>query len=218
MATSSSNIVNNKRKTGNYTGKPRIFGVYIKSLLTTKMPLKITEVGKNVKQNLEKKIIGKMEGRCIADGYIKANSVEIASYSSGKIVGDLVEFTVVFDCKICHPVEGMLINAKANTITKAGIHAEVEDEDGNIPITVFVARDHHHVDAHFSSIKEGATIHVKVIGVRYELNDPYISVIAKLMPKEKEQVRGPKGGNNALDLENVRIQIFENDDSDNDLN
>ena len=203
-------------------GKPRTFGVYIKSMLTTKMPLKITEVGKNVKQNLEKRIVAKMEGRCIADGYIKSNSVEIASYSSGRIIGDLVEFVVVFECKVCHPVEGMLMTARAKTITKAGIHAEVEDEDGNVPVTVFVARDHHPLDSYFNNIKEGAQIQIKVIGVRYELNDPYISVIAKLMePKSNDSTRFRGGssssrGNIHISMSEIESNIVEADEDDED--
>ena len=187
------------------TGKSRTFSVYTKALLTIKMPLKITDVGKNVKQNLEKKIVAKMEGRCIADGYIKSNSVNIVSYSSGRIVGDLVEFVVLFECKVCYPVEGMLMTARTKTITKAGIHAEVEDEDGNVPVTIFVARDHHPVDSYFSNIKEGVQIQIKVIGVRYELNDPYISVIAKLIePKRIDQQRNRGGGG-----DNISISITE---------
>lgn len=193
-------------------GESKTYGIYIKSLLTTKMPLKITEVGRGVKQNLEQKIVAKMEGRCIADGYVKSNSVNIISYSSGNIRGDLVEFTVVFECKVCLPVEGMLIDATAKTITKAGIHAEVEDEDGNIPIIIFIARDHHIENAYFNNVKENAKINVKVIGIRYELNDPYISVIAKLMD-------GHRGGGSTIPPlqvtnDNIQISIQELDEND----
>ena len=93
----------------------------------------------------------------------------------------MIEFQVVFECLICQPVEGMLIDCKVKTITKAGIHAEVIDNEGNIPLTIFVARDHHISDKFFSNIKDNATIKVSTIGTRFELNDPYISVIAKLV-------------------------------------
>ena len=86
---------------------------------------------------------------------------------------------------ISHPVEGMLIEAICKTVTKAGIHAQVIDEDGNMPITVFVAKDHHHIDQLFNSVGENDKITVNVIGTRYELNDPYICVISKLVSTEK---------------------------------
>jgi hypothetical protein len=83
----------------------------------------------------------------------------------------------------------MLIECKSKTITKAGIHAEVLDDE-TVPVTVFVARDHHNMDRHFQTIKENMTIYVRVIGIRYELNDPYICVIGKLMNRPPEKKKG----------------------------
>jgi hypothetical protein len=45
----------------------KIYGVYIRSILNQKVILSITEIGKNVKQNLEQKIVSKNEGRCISE-------------------------------------------------------------------------------------------------------------------------------------------------------
>ena len=181
-----------------HKGGPRkIYGVYMRSLLTYKITLSITEIGKNVKQNLEKKLVSKNEGKCIVEGFVKPNSVKIISYSSGKVMGDRVEFTTVFECMISCPVEGMIIESSAKTITKAGIHAQVEDEDGTIPITVFIARDHHHLDAEFNVIKEGDKVTVKVIGIRYELNDPHICIIARL---DNTRMHKDKRGGGAPDI------------------
>jgi DNA-directed RNA polymerase subunit E'/Rpb7 len=163
----------------------KIYGVYIKSLLNIKVVLSIKEVGKNIKQNLEKKIVAQIEGKCTESGYIQPNSVKIMSYSSGNVISDLIEFHAIYECMISHPVEGMLIEAICKTVTKAGIHAQVIDEDGNMPITVFVAKDHHHIDQLFNSVGENDKITVNVIGTRYELNDPYICVISKLVSTEK---------------------------------
>jgi DNA-directed RNA polymerase subunit E'/Rpb7 len=165
----------------------KIFGVYTKSLLDTKVTLSITEIGQNIKKNLEAKIISKIAGKCINEGYIKppsdrdTNAIKVISYSSGSILGDIVEFHVVFECMICLPVEGMLIECVCKTVTKAGIHAEVVDPDGNRPVTIFVARDHHDRDTQFSTVKEGMKVLVRVIGIRFELNDLYICAIAKLL-------------------------------------
>jgi DNA-directed RNA polymerase subunit E'/Rpb7 len=167
-----------------YTNKgkedKKIYGVYIQEMLTMKVFLSITEVGQNIKQNLERWISRNTEGRCIPEGFIKPNSVKIINYSSGTVNGDKVEFQTVFECMVCHPVEGMLIECDVKTITKAGIHAEVNDGSGVVPVVVFVARDHHFTNKHFADIRENSKITVKVIGVRYELNDPYICVIAQL--------------------------------------
>ena len=161
--------------------EPKIYGVFIPSVLTSKVSLSICEVGRNVKQNLERVISSRTENKCIAEGFIKPNSIQVISYSSGTVNGDSIEFQTVFECKICNPVEGMIIECVAKTITKAGVHAEVVDEQGVVPLTVFIARDHHASDKLFASVKEDAKITVRVIGTRFELNDPYICVIGKIV-------------------------------------
>jgi len=168
----------------NKQANKKIYGVFSPAVLTQKVLLSITEIGKNVKQNLEQDISYRVTGKCIAEGIVKPNSVRILNYSSGSIRKDRVEFQVMFECMICHPVEEMLIECNAKTITKAGIHAEVVDDDGTVPVTVFIARDHHFTDARFAKVIENDKLLVNVIGVRFELNDPYICVIAKLVEQK----------------------------------
>lgn len=167
-------------------GEQKIFGVYVQEMLTMKVFLSITEVGQNIKQNLERWISKNTEGRCIPEGFIKPNSVKVVSYSSGTVNGDKIEFQTIFECMVCHPVEGMPIECNVKTITKAGVHAEVNDDSGIVPVVVFVARDHHFTDKAFANIKENSKILTKVVGVRFELNDPYICVIAKLTESQQD--------------------------------
>jgi len=179
--------LNRNQGRGHGQGQERkVYGVYIKSALEMKVILSINEIGKNVKQNLERKIVSQIEGKCIADGFIQPNSVRIINYSSGNVLSDLIEFHAVYECMISHPVEGMIMEAKCKTLTKAGIHAQVIDEDGNIPVTVFIARDHHQMNNMFNSVTEDSKITVRVIGTRFELNDPYICVIAKLISSSSD--------------------------------
>jgi DNA-directed RNA polymerase subunit E'/Rpb7 len=170
----------------------KIYGVYIKSILNKKVVLSITEIGSNTKKILEEKITYGVEGKCIAEGFIRPGSVRVISYSSPIIHGDDVEFHTVFECMICHPVEGMKIECVSKTITKAGIHAEVVDMNEVVPVVVFIARDHHNTDKYFNTVKENMDIVIKVIGVRYELNDPYICVIGQLIEKTIIQVKKPR--------------------------
>lgn len=169
------------KKTTQTKGCPdEIFAPYVKSILDKKVCLSITEIGKNVKQNLEQKIQAEITGKCINEGYIKPGTISIRQYSCGNVNSDFVEFKVIFECMACLPVEGMCVECICKTITKAGIHAQVIDNDGNMPITMFIARDHHHLDKRFSEIHEGDKIISKVIGVRFELHDKFICTIGNL--------------------------------------
>jgi DNA-directed RNA polymerase subunit E'/Rpb7 len=161
--------------------KKNEYDVYIKSLLTKKITLKITEIGKNVKANLTKKIVNSIEGKCIIEGFIRPSTVNIVSYSPGLIKDDHVEFQVVYMCLVCNPVKDLEILCVVRNVTKAGIHAHVVDEDENVPITVFIARDHHNMNPHFDTIKEADSVKAKIIGTRFELNDTSITAIASLI-------------------------------------
>jgi DNA-directed RNA polymerase subunit E'/Rpb7 len=155
--------------------------LFSKSIITRQVDLPIVNVGKNIMQTFSSVIKNKYEGRCSIEGYIKSGSVNIISYSAGKQSGDNVSFTVVFDCEVCTPVEGMFINCIASNITKAGIRAHAKETPS--PVVIFIARDHYYDSDKFNSIKEGDTILAKVIGSRYELYDSQISVIAEISNK-----------------------------------
>lgn len=199
--------------------------VYAKSILSKKIHLLITETGENVKENIESKITSSVEGKCIAEGFIKPGTVRLVSYSCGIVNNENIEFQTIFECMICHPVEGMTVDCVSKTITKAGIHAQVVDSDGTIPVTVFIARDHHNMNRQFNSIKENANVTVKVTGVRYELNDPYICVLGKLLESVKPKLKiGGKanvemvvGGDDAIEddaIEDVDADAIEDADDE----
>jgi DNA-directed RNA polymerase subunit E'/Rpb7 len=155
--------------------------IYSKGVLTRTCALSLDEVGRNIKEILETKLRREIEGKCSKDGYIKDGSLQVITYSSGKIIdGSTIKFEVVIEVLVAFPVEGMLINARADNITKAGIKASIPDEDPS-PLVIFISRDHFHGDDYFRSVEEGANIIVRVIGQRFELNDPFISVIGELV-------------------------------------
>ena len=163
----------------------KIQTVYSRCLLTRKIILPITAIGKNLKETIEENLKITFEGKCVVEGYIKPDSSKIITYSSGIIErGNTILFEVVFECDVCFPVEGMIISCVAKNITKAGIRAESATEFPS-PVVVFIAKDHHYNMSHFAEIQEGDKINARVIGQRFELNDKYISIIGELI-KEKE--------------------------------
>jgi DNA-directed RNA polymerase subunit E'/Rpb7 len=163
----------------------RTQSIYSRCLITRKIVLPITTLGKNLKETIEENVKFNFEGKCAVEGYIKIGSTQIITHSSGVIVrGNSISFEVVFECDICFPVEGMLVSCVAKNITKAGIRAE-SATDIPSPIIVFIAKDHHYNSLLFSEVQEGDKIKVRIIGQRFELNDKYISIIGEII-KEKD--------------------------------
>ena len=164
--------------------------VYSRSLITESLLLPMTAVGSQLKQTLERTIISMVEGKCIVEGYVKPGSVKIITYSSGVIKGDKILFEMVYECEVCFPVAGMLINCIAKNITKAGIRAESSDAEPS-PFVLFVARDHYFANDYFNTIQENDKFIARVIAQRFELNDKYISIIAEIIPP-KDQMKKTK--------------------------
>jgi len=163
------------------------YSVYARNMISIKIHLMMSEVGDSTKRNLERKIVHRTEGKCIPEGFVRPDSVKIVSYSSGVVKMNLIEFQVVFECLICNPVEGQVVECTTKSITKAGVHAEVMTDGRFIPMKIFLARDHNYSNRTFGNIKENDTISVRIIGKRFELNDPYIVAIASLVESGKDR-------------------------------
>jgi len=165
--------------------------IYSRSLLTRKVVLPITCIGKNLDEVMEEYIRNTFEGKCVVEGFVKPNSSKIIRYSSGIIErGSNIVFELVFECDICFPVEGMTISCTVKNNVKAGIRAE-SATDVPSPFVVFVAKDHHFASQQFNELQIGDIITVRVIGQRFELNDKAVSIIGELV-KEKEYIPKPK--------------------------
>ena len=155
-------------------------GIFMKNVLSRRVILPFHVVGSNIRENIKTKLETNLYNKCTKEGYIRNNSIVILSYSSGVIESDNVIFDVMFECDICHPVEGQLIKCQVKNITRAGIRAIYNTKDIKSPITIFVARDHHYNNEEFSKITDEQDITIQVIGIRYELNDETISVLGEL--------------------------------------
>jgi DNA-directed RNA polymerase subunit E'/Rpb7 len=126
-----------------------------------------------------------LEGKCVEEGYIQKHSIEIVTESCGVVKGHQILIQVVFKCSVANPSPGQVLNCIVETNTRAGIKARLQSDES--PFIVFLARDHH-LTPEFSDIKEHEKIKVTVLGQRFEVNDPKISVIATLLEVSKESV------------------------------
>ena len=162
--------------------------IYLQSLLTRRLVVPFSNVGKNLRSTLENILRHKFEGKCGPEGFIKPNSIKIVTHSTGLLEAGSVSFVVGFECLVCNPVEGMHIKCVAKNITKAGIRAEIDELVS--PAVIFIARDHHFESKAFNDIKEEDQIMIRVIGQRFELNDKYISIIGQFLEKKTKYAIG----------------------------
>ena len=166
--------------------------IYNEMIINKTVSLPMQKVGANLISNINESIENEISGKCIKEGFIKPNSIKIINYSNGVLEDNYINFQVVIECEVCCPVEGQILKCSVKNITKAGIKAEIQNDENN-PLVIFVARDHNYLNKNFSNLKENENIDVRVIGQRFELNDTQISVIASLLdlksPKTKLSIK-----------------------------
>ena len=167
------------------------YGIYMLHVLERSISLPFNSVGSNIKQVLEEKLMDDLEGKCSNEGYIKENSIRVLTYSSGMLHENNVQFHVIFECLVCNPVEGVRFPAVVKNITKAGIRAEYKTKDGSeeSPVIVFISRDHHYTNKDFGKVEIGNSIHVQVIGSRFELYDTQIAIVGELVASKKKSIK-----------------------------
>lgn len=178
-------VMNTEKKELQGTTNVKKSNLYVLSIINRKVEIPYQYIGSNLKEIIQKKLSNMMEGKCTVEGYVRSNSIRIVTYSSGLLKANNVVFDVVIECLLCTPVEGMLMNVRVTNITKAGLRCDVVGNES--PVDVFVIRDHHFTNKDFSKIKEDDIIKVKVLGQRYEINDPKISVISELVKPRKDK-------------------------------
>ena len=153
--------------------------IYVPVMVSKKVVVPFNAIGRNVRDVLVKHLAHEYEGKCNVEGYVRSGSTQLLAYSSGDLIDHgTVAFEVMYEYQACNPVEGMLISCTVKNVTQAGLQAHIVPEPS--PVTVFVSRDHHYSNPHFSKIKAGEEIVVRVIGQHFELNDPTVSIIGEL--------------------------------------
>ena len=172
-------------------------------MLSDKLEINFKNINSEIYNTLQKIIKKKVEGICIDEGFVKQDSVNLISYSSGELYANNVMFDVVYECLVANTVESMTFDCVVKSITKVGIRAEINEAVS--PFVIFIARDHHFNNELFSKINENDIINVRVLGQRFELNNKFISVIAELVDinnyktskaqlEDVEDVKGLVGG------------------------
>lgn len=126
-------------------------------------------------------LASKIDGKCINEGYVKPHSIQVNSFSGGRVQGENIRFYVCFDCQVFLPSSGMHLRSKVINVTKAGIQAVSADEEPS-PYRLFVARDHFYDSNLFARLKVGHVFVGKVLTFRYELEDEHVSLIGKVVP------------------------------------
>ena len=143
-----------------------------------------------IEDHLRQVISNEMDGRCIAEGFVKPRSCKVRTYSIGTFSAGNIRFDLEIECMLCCPKEGAIMNCIAKTVTQAGIRAHASTNPS--PVVIYISREMHDAslanttatatrttNASMDSIKPEDVIQIRVVGRRFELNDKHVSIIGE---------------------------------------
>ena len=134
---------------------------------------------RDINDILSDTIKSKIGNKCIQNGYVKKDTIEIIRRTIGKIETQFLNGMIVYNLQLkvdlCNPQKGDIIReCKVIGKNKMGIMTK------NGPLEIVLASVHHIDNELFKQIQPDHKIDIEVIGIRFELYDDTISVIGKL--------------------------------------
>lgn len=175
--------------------------IYNRQVMNVKIRLSFKKITAFLEEEFISYAKKNIVNKCSKEGYISDNYIKVLSYSAGKMVEDGVLFDVLYEFNICYPYEGMELKCKIQNITKIGIKGILTENEEKNPIVIFASRIHNshiimndenedmeEVDNPLKKIfSEGDEIIIKIIGFRFEINDPSIYVLGQIV-KDKPKI------------------------------
>jgi DNA-directed RNA polymerase subunit E'/Rpb7 len=225
---------NNNHKINNLSDE-----LFNEFFLTEKIIIEPKDLNHLINKTLEEKLKEKIEEKCISEGFIKKDSIQIVKKGLGELKGSQfngnMSYELLYKAQICNPKIGQTLKARVKFIKKIGILAY------NGPLSIIIGKEFHHDLSIFEDINPDDILEVQVIASKFSLNDREIKVIANLkieqenedtmvlgdlinnMEEEDKQTDIENNQQQGLDeesnedLDNLSLEsLSENDDDDDD--
>lgn len=140
--------------------------------------------GKTLDELVIERLCGKVEGRCISDGYVRPESVEIVSRSLGCLENHdfaaNMAFAVSYNCQVCNPMQGQVLDCVIDIADDTNIVCYVGDEETS-PVELYLFKENHVGDAVFSALAPGDKIRVAIIETVVEFGKPKVLATAQFL-------------------------------------
>lgn len=155
--------------------------LFYENILTENINLPCNLLGSNIDSIILKKLKDKIGNKCIKEGYVENNSIQIIKRTIGEIDkmslnGD-IQFLVNYKALICNPLQNNIIECVVDDNNKLGIVAI------NKPLEIILNKRHHENKEFFKDLKKNDKIIIKVIEKSFNINDNSIIVIGKYVSK-----------------------------------
>ena len=188
--------------------------IFFNSMIKQRVIVQAKYLNSHINQYLLDYLKHRFEGKCVSEGYIQQDSIEIIEKSIGYINGSRfmgdVNYDILFKANICNPMINNIIECEVKFINKLGLLCK------NGPITIIVGRQFHFNPNLLDNIQVGELIKVSVIDKKFSLNDRQIEVTAKLIEEGISNENTFLTSNNMVegDLEDELDDLFTDEEND----
>lgn len=142
--------------------------------------------GKTIDDLVIEKLKSRVEGKCISDGYIRPESVEIVSRSLGCLENHDFDanmaFAVLYNCQVCNPKQGQVLDCVISIADDTNIVCYIDDEETS-PVEIYLFKENHVGDAVFSSLKPGDKIRTSIIETVVGFGKPKVLATAQFLSR-----------------------------------
>ena len=172
-------------------------------------------INKNLNDNILTVLKNDIEEKCIGEGYIQKDSVEILQRSIGTILTNSFKANVSYhinaSVNVCNPPKNSILKTKVVGMNKSGIFCVSE------PLNILVIKNLMK-ENEFDNINIGDTISVRVKDKKFNLYDKVIKIIAEIVNDDSVENKRKINKSNIIHNKSVKITISDNFDDSEDEN
>ena len=172
-------------------------------------------INKNLNDNILTVLKNDIEEKCIGEGYIQKDSVEILQRSIGTVLTNSFKANVSYhinaSVNVCNPPKNSILKTKVVGMNKSGIFCVSE------PLNILVIKNLMK-ENEFDNINIGDTITVKVKDKKFNLYDKVIKIIAEIINDDIPENKRKINKSNIMHNKSVKITISDNFDDSEDEN
>ena len=153
--------------------------IYLKKTIRKNILISFNEIQRNIDEVILNKLKSLYENKCIEDGFIKKDSINIIERSNGYLsqnnnLNNIV-FNILFECDLCNPKKDFELNCKIVEVIKPGFIAEL------YPLSIIIPINLHNNKSLFKKYKENDTVKIRVLDSKFIKNESEIQVVGILL-------------------------------------
>ena len=149
--------------------------------------LNSSDINHNISNIILNKLRKKVEGKCIKEGFIRRNSVNVLSRSLGVMNNSNfdsgVHYVVVYSADVCNLTNGQVIEAEVENIDKSQVICYIGNSNES-PIEIYMFKHHHVGNTEFANLSKNDIVKIEIACSKYDFNDTQIVAIGKYISKQ----------------------------------